>query len=128
MVNGRRKMEKAHKNLKVWQKAIELVKMIYLETNKLPQEERYGLTQQMRRAVVSIPSNIAEGAARKGAKEAIQYFIISRGSISELDTQITICKKLNYFDSSTISRLTSALEGVDSLLSGLTRYRSKNDL
>src|SRR3989339_1239620 len=116
-------MEKSHKNLKVWQTAMELIKMVYTETAKLPREERFGLAQQMRRAAVSIASNIAEGAARKGTKEAVQFFLISRGPISELDTQICICEELHYFDQPIVSSLTSLLERADLLLSGLIRYR-----
>ena len=118
-------MEKAHKKLKVWQETIQLVKMIYLETKKLPKEEKWGLVQQMRRSAVSILSNIAEGCARQGNKEGIQFLTIARGSISELDAQIEICLALKFFEPSSVSRLTSTLETVESLLSGLIRYRRR---
>ncbi len=118
-------MEKAHKRLDVWLEAISLVKMVYLETQNMPIDELYGLTSQMRRAAVSIPSNIAEGAARKGGKESAQFFNIARGSISELDTQIILCTELKLLGPSAVSHLTSTLEKVDSLLNGLIRYRLK---
>ena len=73
-----------------------LVKMIYTATSTFPKSEMYGLTSQMRRASVSIPSNIAEGAARTGTKEFLQFLSISRGSLSELETQVLIAKNLDY--------------------------------
>ncbi|MCD6413337.1 MAG: four helix bundle protein [Elusimicrobia bacterium] len=121
-------MEKAHKKLEVWKEAINFVKMIYLETQNLPREERLGLMSQMRRSAVSIPSNIAEGAARRGLKEAIRFFTVARGSISELDTQLTLCLELKFLEPSIVLRLTSTLEKVDSLLSGLIRYRRKQKM
>jgi len=74
--------------LKAWQEAMELVKEIYRVTRDFPKEEIYGLVSQMRRAAVSIPSNISEGAARGGDREFIQFLIIARGSLSELETQL----------------------------------------
>ena len=84
----------SHKDLIVWQKAIELSKKTYLLTEKFPKEEIYGITSQMRRAVVSIPSNIAEGRSRGTRKDFIQFLRISLGSASELETQIEIAKQL----------------------------------
>jgi len=76
-----------HKDLDVWKRSMDLVQLIYEYTKLFPKEEMYGLTSQMRRAAVSIPSNIAEGAARKGDKEFIQFLMLSLGSLSELETQ-----------------------------------------
>jgi four helix bundle protein len=76
-----------HKDLDVWKKSMALVVLIYDITSKFSSDERFGLTSQMRRAAVSIPSNIAEGAARKGDKEFIQFLMIALGSLSELETQ-----------------------------------------
>ena len=87
---------RSHHQLHVWQEAMTLVKMVYTATSTFPQSEIYGLTSQMRRASVSIPSNIAEGAARTGTKEFLQFLSISRGSLSELETQILIAKELDY--------------------------------
>ena len=73
-----------------------MVKDVYLISARFPREEVYGLTAQMRRAAVSIPSNIAEGAARTGTKEFLQFLSIARGSLSELETQLLIAKELGY--------------------------------
>jgi len=77
-----------HKDLKVWQEAVELSVICYDVTSRFPREEQFGLVSQMRRAAISIASNIAEGAARTGSKEFIQFLYISLGSASELDTQM----------------------------------------
>ncbi len=87
-------MRRKHYELKVWQESITLVKEIYQMTQFFPSQEMYGLTTQMRRAAISISSNIAEGAARNTDKEFINFLMIARGSLSELDTQILISKKL----------------------------------
>lgn len=92
-------MVRTHKDLDVWKLGIELVEKIYKATTVFPKEEIYGLTSQMRRAAVSIPSNIAEGAARNSEKEFIQFLYISLGSLSELETQIIIANKIGYLDS-----------------------------
>jgi four helix bundle protein len=91
-VKGRR----AHHNLAAWQEAMELVKEVYQATTDFPPSESFGLSSQIRRAAVSVPSNIAEGAGREGAKEFLQFLSISRGSISELETQIILAKNLGY--------------------------------
>lgn len=89
-------MGKPHEQLAAWKIAMQLVKEIYQMTSVFPVEERYGLAQQMRRAAVSIPSNIAEGAGRNGAKEYLNFIGIARGSLSELDTQMQLAVKLNF--------------------------------
>src|SRR2546425_11563382 len=78
---------KHYKELLVWQKGMVLARLVYKVTMKLPAEERYGLTSQMRRAAVSVPSNIAEGQARRGTSEFLQFLSIAEGSLAELDTQ-----------------------------------------
>lgn len=83
-----------YKDLIVWQKAVELVVEVYGVTNQFPKEEIYGLTSQMRRAAISIPSNIAEGKLRRSQKEFRQFLLIAFGSGGELETQIFIAKKL----------------------------------
>lgn len=85
-----------HKDLEIWQKGIELVEKIYKLTSTFPKEEIYGIISQLRRASISYPSNIAEGAARSSRKEFIQYTYIALGSLSELDTQIIISSRLGY--------------------------------
>lgn len=85
-----------HKKLDLWNKAIELVVLIYELTKTFPNEERFGLTNQMRRAAISIPSNIAEGGGRQSDKENTHFLYIALGSLAELETQIIIAKKLEY--------------------------------
>lgn len=85
----------SYRELTVWQKAIELVVSIYIYTKKFPADERYGLVSQMRRAAVSIPSNIAEGSRRQG-KYTVHFLTIAFGSASELETQLEISKRLDY--------------------------------
>ncbi|HSV86226.1 MAG TPA: four helix bundle protein [Levilinea sp.] len=91
---------RSYRDLIVWQKGIELAKRIYMITKKFPSSEVYGLTNQLRRAAVSIPSNIAEGQSRQSTKEFIHFLHISLGSLSELDTQIVIAKELEYLSDS----------------------------
>ncbi|MCX7549348.1 four helix bundle protein [Xanthomarina sp. F2636L] len=85
-----------HKELDVWKTAMDLVEEIYSLTSNFPSEERFGLTAQIRRAAVSIPSNIAEGAGRKGDKELVQFVSIAIGSLAELETQYLIAVRLSY--------------------------------
>lgn len=118
-------MEKAHKNLKVWKEAMELVRVVYEVTSLLPSEEKFGLVSQMRRAAVSIPSNIAEGAARRGNKDSIQFYVVARASLSELDTQVELCRSLNLLSPSHVSLLTPHIDATDSLLSGLIRFKKE---
>lgn len=86
----------SHKDLKVYQEALLLVKDIYCITSHFPKEELYGLTSQMKRCLISIPSNIAEGSGRKGNAELIRFLYISLGSLSELETQLDISIMLNF--------------------------------
>jgi four helix bundle protein len=85
-----------HKNLEIWKKSLKLVVEIYKLTDKLPVEERYGITSQIRRAVVSMPSNISEGASRSSQKERKRFYEIARSSLVELDTQLEILLTLKY--------------------------------
>jgi len=87
-----------HKDLIVWKKGIELVKDIYLITNSFPNSEQFGLTSQMRRCAVSIPSNIAEGCGRNSDKELIHFLYIALGSSAELETQIIISVELRFLE------------------------------
>ena len=83
-----------HKDLKVWEKSIDLAEEIYKITKNFPKEELYGITSQIRRAAVSISANIAEGAARNSNKEFIQFLYIALGSLSELETELIISKRV----------------------------------
>lgn len=85
-----------YKDLIVWQKAMELVVLVYAFVKNLPREELYGLSDQMRRAVVSVPSNIAEGYMRGSKKEFSHFLTIAMGSCAELETQIELCKRLGF--------------------------------
>jgi len=89
---------KTHKDLDVWKEAMTSAKEIYLLTSKFPKEEVYGLTSQIRHSVVSIPSNIAEGAARNSSKEFIQFLYIALGSMAELETQLLLSKELGFIN------------------------------
>jgi len=85
-----------HKDLDIWKLGIGLVKNVYLLTGTFPSSEKYGLSSQMQRCAVSVPSNIAEGAARKSKNEYIQFLYISLGSLAELETQVIISKEIAY--------------------------------
>ena len=91
-----------HKELEVWKLGIDLVEKIYQLTKVFPKEEIYGLTAQIRRSGISIPSNIAEGAARRNTKEYVQFLYISLGSLSEIETQLIISQRLKYLGSDSI--------------------------
>ena len=94
-----------HKDLDIWKLGIELVEEVYKTTSEFPKEEIYGLSSQMRRAAVSIPSNVSEGAARSGKKEFIQFLYVSLGFLAELETQTIIAEKLGYLKSSQLMEL-----------------------
>ena len=87
---------KTHKDLDVWKESMNLAKEVYKLTERFPREEIFGLTSQMRRAAVSIPSNIAEGAARKSDKEFIQFLHVSLGSLAEVETQLLLSRELGF--------------------------------
>ena len=115
------------RQLKVWQKAMDLTVEIYSLVKCLPKEETYALSDQMRRAVVSIPSNIAEGQGRNSDKEFINFLSIARGSLWELETQIEICELLHYIDSSLTSKVYILTTEVSKMLNALSNsLKSKN--
>jgi four helix bundle protein len=110
---------KTHKDLDVWKFAIDFVTNIYKATAQFPSEEKFGLMSQLRRASVTIPSNIAEGAARNHPKEFIQFLYIALSSAAEIETQLIICKNLNLIDEQIIIKLLSELETIAKMLNGL---------
>jgi four helix bundle protein len=112
-----------HKDLEVWKKSMDLVESIYKLTQTFPDTEKYGLTSQMRRAAVSIPSNIAEGAARKGDKELMHFLYISIGSLSELETQYLIATRLGFVTNE--DAFGQQLIEVKKLLIGFKNYLNK---
>ena len=111
-----------HQKLEAWSKAIELVTEVYRSTEHFPKEERYGLTGQIRRAAVSIPANLAEGAGRYSQKEFAYFLSNSQGSASELETELIIANKLGYLDEATFARLVAQLERIGRLITGLARH------
>ncbi len=116
---------RAHKKLDVWKESIALATMIYQITEKFPNDERFGLTSQMRRAVVSIPSNIAEGAARVSAREFAQFLKVAGGSLSELDTQVEIAINLTYISAEIKQDVDSRINSISRKLSGLIKMMKK---
>ena len=118
---------KSHKDLLVWQKAVELVVTVYRITSTFPRDELYGLVSQIRRSAVSIPSNIAEGAARQTKREFQQFLHIALGSASELETQFIIAGRLGYCDALQMEAMSREMDQIRRMLLGLIRQlRSGN--
>ena len=109
----------SYRDLIVWQKSIRLTIDIYKETRKFPKEELFGLTSQIRRCAVSIPSNIAEGQARNTSGEFVQFIGIAKGSLAELETQIEISFLLDYFDEITKNNLIGVTIEINKMLTAL---------
>ena len=118
-------MDKPHKKLRAWQLGMEIVVYVYKITDNFPSEEKYGLTSQMRRSAVSIPSNISEGAGRNTSKEFVNFLHISQGSLSELDTQSELAKRLNYINEAEWKELDNMLLEEDKVLTGLIKYKKE---
>lgn len=112
---------KPHRNLKAWSDSISLIKEIYLITKYFPKEELFGTTSQMRRAALSIPLNIAEGAARTSKKEFVRFLDIAIGSIAELDTLFIISFELEFLSSHQFDSLNNRLDLIGKLVYGLKR-------
>ena len=115
-----------YEELVVWQRSMELVKEIYLLVRKLPKEETYALSDQMRRAVVSIPSNIAEGYGRKSKTEYIRFLDIARGSQYELETQIQICVMLEFINEKDAENTFTLISEVGKMLNVLINKLQSN--
>ena len=109
----------SYKELKVWNKAIDLFEEIYRLVKMLPQEERFALSDQMRRAAVSIPSNIAEGHGRNSRKEFIRFLYIAQGSRAELETQLHICMRLGYLSAEQINPVLHVCSEIEKMLYSL---------
>lgn len=109
------------KDLKVWQASIDLAEQVYKVTKSFPKEETYGLTSQIRRAVVSVPSNIAEGQGRDSTKEFLHFLSISVGSLFEVETQLLIAERLGYTSKSELQTVFTKLEEVARMLRGLQK-------
>ena len=114
-----------HENLEVWKKSIDFVVMTYLQTKHFPSEERFGLTSQIRRSAVSIPANIAEGAARQSDKEFLRFLAIAQGSCSEVETEILIAEKLGFLSQSNYAELKAEADSIGRMLIGLSKHLRK---
>jgi len=118
---------KTHKDLEVWKKSIDLVTIIYELTKDFPKEEMYGLTNQIRRAAVSIPSNIAEGAARQSKKEFTQFLYVALGSAMEVETQLIISMNLGYIAQKKQLEIINEINSIGKMINGLITYlKSRN--
>lgn len=104
-----------YQDLKLWQKALSLVKEIYQMTSKFPREEMFGMTSQVKRSAISIPSNIAEGAGRNGDKEFTHFLSISQGSSFELETQMILSNDLGFISHSELDELISRLQEIQKM-------------
>lgn len=111
-----------YKELRVWQKSMDLTTKIYNLVKLLPKEETYALSDQMRRAAISIPSNIAEGQGRNSDKEYINFLSIARGSLWELETQLEICVRLGYVEQSIIADTLDLITEVSKMINGLSIF------
>src|SRR5271156_2572969 len=118
-------MSQNYRDLIAWQKAKRVALDVYRFTRRFPKDEVYGLSSQMRRAAVSVPSNIAEGKGRYSQKEFVQFLFHARGSLLELQTQISIARDLDYLDSIAFKNLESQTEELGRILNGLlNRFQS----
>ncbi len=111
-----------HEKLEVWIRAIDFVVAVYKATETFPKEEKFGITSQIRRAAVSVPANIAEGAARQSAKEFLQFLSIAQGSASELETELLIAQRLGYLDAGSYNQMRTALDDVGRMIIGLSQH------
>jgi four helix bundle protein len=118
---GESKM-RPHEKLDVWKKAIQLVIAIYRVTDEFPKDERFGLISQLRRAAISIPANIAEGAGRNSYKEFLYFLSNSQGSASEVETELLIANELSYLEQSRYTELMSSLDEIGRMITGLSQH------
>jgi four helix bundle protein len=115
-----------HKNLKVWQKSIDLVDLIYDLTANFPKDEVYGLSSQIKRSAISVPSNISEGNARSGKKEFSQILNIAIGSLAELETQCLIAHRRKFVDDKNYAIVCSMIDEIFKMLIGLKNSLTSN--
>ena len=112
---------KSYQELETWRVAMKLVAEVYRVSKSFPKEEAYGLTNQLRRAAVSIPSNIAEGQGRSSTADFLRHLSIARGSLYEVETQVLIAAQLDYLTAQEVSELTELTTSVGRLINGLTK-------
>ncbi|MDD2345903.1 MAG: four helix bundle protein [Dysgonamonadaceae bacterium] len=115
---------KTHKDLDAWKNSIGLVTDVYKTTQGFPKIEQFGLTNQIRRSAVSVPSNIAEGAGRKYKKEFIQFLFISLGSLAELETQLIISNNIDYISEEELETYNQKIKTISNQIHGLVKYLS----
>ena|SRR5687768_3597636 len=111
-----------HERLDVWRASVDFVVAIYRATESFPREEKFGLTSQIRRAAVSVPANIAEGAARRSPKEFVHFISNAQGSASELETELLIAQRLGYLQESVYREMRDTLDNIGRMLVGLTQH------
>ena len=111
-----------HERLDFWTKSIEFVVAVYKATEPFPKDERFGLTSQLRRAAVSIPANIAEGAGRQSTKEFAHFLSNAQGSASEVDTELLIANRLGYLAEANYASLRASLDDIGRMITGLSRH------
>src|SRR5436853_202748 len=116
-----------HEKLEVWSRAVEFVVTIYKATAEFPKEEKFGLTSQIRRAAVSVPANIAEGAARQSSKEFAHFLAIAQGSASELETELLIAERLGYFETDAHKEMYNELNTIARMIVGLSQHLKRKE-
>ena len=112
---------KSYRDLEVWQKSMRLAKRVYQITQKFPSDERFGLTNQLCRAAVSVPSNLAEGHARFGSGEFSRFISITMGSVAEIETQILLSNDLGYITSEITQEVLGELDAIGKMLRGFAK-------
>ena len=112
---------KTHKDLKIWQRSVALVTRVYAITEMFPKSEMWGLTNQIRRASVSVPSNIAEGSGRRSDKELVQFLHIASGSLAELETQFIIAKNLGFITNNEYSDIEQDIQEIIRMVSAMSK-------
>ena len=118
---------RSHHNLDVWKRSIDFVTEIYKVTEGLPKDERFGLISQLRRAAVSIPAKIAEGAGRTSTKDFLYFLSNAQGSASEIETELIIAYRLNYLPKDVVDKLIENLDDLGKMITGLSNYLRKNE-
>jgi four helix bundle protein len=119
---------KTFKELDAWKKSRELVKLLYLATASFPKEEEFGLKLQIRRAAISVVSNIAEGYGRQYKKETIQFIFVAKGSLNEIEAQLMAAEDLNFLQAESMHNIYEQIEIARKLVSGFINYLEKSDL
>jgi four helix bundle protein len=117
-----------HEKLEVWSRSVNFVISIYKMTEAFPKEEKFGLTSQIRRAAVSVPANIAEGAARQSEKEFVHFLSNAQGSASELDTEILIAYRLGYLPEQAYKSAHDELDNIGRMIFGLSQHMKRKHL